>query len=50
MVTIACSECRAWLGLLPPNMMTVPDTMISGPPMRPSHVALRGTRPERYIR
>jgi hypothetical protein len=50
MVRIACSECSAWLGWLPPNMMTVPDTMISGAPMSPSHVARRGTRPERYIK
>ena len=38
------------LGRLPVNITTVPDTMISGPPTRPSHVALRGTRPELYIR
>ena len=39
MVTIPCSECSALLGSLPVNMMAVPDTMISGPPMRPSHAA-----------
>ena len=36
------------LGWLPVNITAVPDTMISGPPTSPSHVARRGTRPELY--
>ena len=33
-----------------PNMTSVPETMMSGPPTRPSIAIFRGTRPELYIR
>src|SRR5438132_11583691 len=40
-----CSPCSVLLGWLAPNMMGVPEMMISGPPMSPRQAARRGTRP-----
>jgi hypothetical protein len=45
-----CSERSESLGSLPVSKIAVPVAMISGPPMRPSQQARRGTSSERYIR